>query len=105
VLTNRSIPTATVVPVLESAIDAASAGTPPSPKRVRAGLSDVHPPGDAPYWLSVETRDGSSELHRLPRPDVQPWSVTVDADPSTITAVAVVDNTGTVWCTAQLARA
>jgi hypothetical protein len=56
---------------------------------------------DAPYWVAIQTSDGSRELARLPSPDQQPWTIALDHDPSTVVSVSVVDNSGTVWCTAQ----
>lgn len=56
---------------------------------------------DGPYWLAVQTDDGSRDLHRLPPADDQPWTVDIETDPSKVVAVSVVDNNGIVWCTAQ----
>jgi hypothetical protein len=59
---------------------------------------------DSAYWLAVETNDGTRSLHRLPRGDGHPWHVAVGTDPRTIAAVSVVDDKGSVWCSAQIAR-
>jgi hypothetical protein len=56
---------------------------------------------DAPYWLAVARDDGSRDLHRLPPADKQPWTVNVGREPGAIASVAIVDNAGTVWCTAR----
>ena len=56
---------------------------------------------DAPYWLAVQTTDGSRDLYRLPPADEHPWMIDIDVDPTTVATVSVVDNHGAVWCTAQ----
>ena len=58
---------------------------------------------DATYWLAVEDGEGSRALERLPPVDEHPWTVTLDVPPSTVAAVSIVDNRGTVWCTARFA--
>lgn len=57
---------------------------------------------DAPSWLAVETVTGSRDLYRLPAADDHPWTVAIDTDPTAVVAVSIVDNGGTVWCTADL---
>jgi hypothetical protein len=59
---------------------------------------------DSPYWLAVESDDGSHSMHRLPRGDGNPWHIAVATAPRRITTVSVVDDKGTVWCSAQLTR-
>jgi len=56
---------------------------------------------DATYWLAVEDGEGQRALRRLPPADEHPWTVELDAVPSTVAAVSIVDNGGTVWCTAS----
>jgi hypothetical protein len=56
---------------------------------------------DATYWLAVEDGDGTRALQRLPPVDEHPWTVTLDTPPNRVAAVAIVDNGGTVWCTAR----
>lgn len=56
---------------------------------------------DAPYWVAVESADGSRDLYRLPPVEEQPWTIPIDVDPTTVAAVSLVDNTGAVWCTAE----
>jgi hypothetical protein len=56
---------------------------------------------DATYWLAVEDGDGTRALRRLPPVDEHPWRVTLDTPPSRVAAVAIVDNGGTVCCTAR----
>jgi anti-sigma factor RsiW len=58
---------------------------------------------DATYWLAVEDGEGRRALRRLPSVDEHPWTVELDGVPSTVTAVSIVDNGGTVWCTARFA--
>jgi hypothetical protein len=58
---------------------------------------------DATYWLAVEDGEGQRALRRLPPADEHPWTVELDAVPSTVAAVSIVDNGGTVWCTARFA--
>jgi hypothetical protein len=57
---------------------------------------------DSPYWLAVETKDGTRSLHRLPRGDGHPWRIAVATAPRTIATVSVVDDKGSVWCSAQI---
>jgi anti-sigma factor RsiW len=56
---------------------------------------------DATYWLAVEDGEGTRALERLPPVDEHPWTVTLDVPASTVAAVSIVDNGGTVWCTAR----
>jgi len=56
---------------------------------------------DATYWLAVEDGEGQRNLRRLPPADEHPWTVQLDAAPSSVAAVSIVDNGGTVWCTAR----
>jgi len=56
---------------------------------------------DATYWLAVEDGEGQRNLRRLPPADEHPWTVELDAAPSSVAAVSIVDNGGTVWCTAR----
>jgi hypothetical protein len=56
---------------------------------------------DATYWLAVEDGEGERALRRLPPADEHPWTVELDDDPTTVAAVSIVDNGGTVWCTAR----
>ena len=56
---------------------------------------------DATYWLAVEDGEGTRALERLPPVDEHPWTVALDVPPGTVAAVSIVDNGGTVWCTAR----
>jgi len=56
---------------------------------------------DATYWLAVEDGEGERALRRLPPVDEHPWTVELHDDPTTVAAVSIVDNGGTVWCTAR----
>jgi hypothetical protein len=90
---------------------ARSSGTPPSrptPAAIRVEVPDwaglVNRYGatvDATYWLAVEDGEGQRALRRLPPADEHPWTVELDAVASTVAAVSIVDNGGTVWCTAR----
>jgi hypothetical protein len=55
----------------------------------------------ATYWLQVRTTGGDHDLHRLPPADQRPWHIALGADPGTVRSVSVVDDAGTVWCTAR----
>jgi hypothetical protein len=56
---------------------------------------------DATYWLAIEDGQGRRALRRLPPADEHPWTVELDGVPATVTAVSIVDDGGTVWCTAH----
>jgi hypothetical protein len=56
---------------------------------------------DATYWLAVEDGEGERALRRLPPVEEHPWTVEFHDDPTTVAAVSIVDNGGTVWCTAR----
>jgi anti-sigma factor RsiW len=60
---------------------------------------------DATYWLAVEDGEGTRALERLPPVDEHPWTITLDVPASTVAAVSIVDNGGTVWCTARFSPA
>jgi hypothetical protein len=55
---------------------------------------------EGPYWLQVRTAGGGHDLYRLPTADEHPWRIPLDADGGAVRAVSVVDDAGTVWCTA-----
>jgi hypothetical protein len=57
-------------------------------------------PGDT-YELRVERRDGPPLLIPLTLNADAMWAGSLDVDPDTVTAVAVVDSQGTVWCHAR----
>jgi hypothetical protein len=57
---------------------------------------------DSPYWLAVETKDGTRSMHRLPRGDGHAWRIAVATAPRTIATVSVVDDKGSVWCSARI---
>jgi hypothetical protein len=57
-------------------------------------------PGDT-YQLRIERRDGPPRLVPLTLNADASWAGTLDVDPDTITAVAVVDSHGSVWCHAH----
>lgn len=54
-----------------------------------------------PYWLMVERAGGAHDLHRLPSAEERPWTIAAGADPGTVRSVSVVDDKGTVWCSAR----
>jgi len=56
---------------------------------------------DAKYWLAIEDSQGQRNLRRLPPADEHPWTVELHGVPDTVTSVSIVDNGGTVWCTAH----
>ena len=56
---------------------------------------------DGPYWVMVRTAGGAQHLQRLPPADQRPWRIALGADPRTVRTVSVVDDRGTVWCTAR----
>ncbi|HEY7070127.1 MAG TPA: hypothetical protein VH479_08445 [Acidimicrobiales bacterium] len=56
---------------------------------------------DAPYWLAIEDGQGRRNLRRLPPADQHPWTVELHGVPDTVTSVSIVDDGGTVWCTAH----
>ena len=51
---------------------------------------------DATYWLAVEDGEGERALRRLPTRGGAPWTVELHDDPTTVAAVSIVDNGGTV---------
>jgi hypothetical protein len=59
-------------------------------------------PGDT-YALRIERRDGPPRLVPLRLNADSSWAATLDVDPRAITAVAVVDSQGSVWCHARFA--
>ena len=56
---------------------------------------------DAPYWLAIEDSQGQRNLRRLPPADEHPWTIELHGVPDAVTSVSIVDNGGTVWCTAH----
>jgi hypothetical protein len=54
-----------------------------------------------PYWLMVERAGGTHDLHRLPSAEDRPWTIAAGADAATVRSVSVVDDKGTVWCSAS----
>ena len=56
---------------------------------------------DAPYWLAIEDSQGQRNLRRLPPADQHPWTIELHGVSDTVTAVSIVDNSGTMWCTAH----
>ena len=55
----------------------------------------------ATYWLQVRTTGGDHDLRRLPPADQRPWHIDLGTDPGKVRSVSVVDDKGTVWCTAR----
>jgi hypothetical protein len=56
---------------------------------------------DGPYWVAVHWEDGTQALDRLPVADSPPWTISVGTERQDVLSVAVVDDQGTVWCTAR----
>lgn len=54
------------------------------------------------YVLRIERGDGAPRLVPLDLEHDSSWGATLDVDPDSITAVAVVDGQGHVWCQAEL---
>jgi hypothetical protein len=55
---------------------------------------------EGPYWLMVRTGGSSPDLYRVPAADQHPWRIPLDGESGTVRSVSVVDDAGTVWCTA-----
>jgi hypothetical protein len=67
----------------------------------RYGASEGHS-----YWLRVGTEGEAAEAYALPVGEAGPWHVALDGNASAgaVTSVAVVDETGHVWCDARFGR-
>lgn len=59
-------------------------------------------PPDQTYALRIERGDRTPRLVPLDLEHDSSWGATLDVDPDSITAVAVVDSQGHVWCQAEL---
>jgi hypothetical protein len=57
---------------------------------------------DETYSLRIERTDQPPRLVPLEIGRDSSWATTLDIDPDTITAVAVIDSQGHIWCEAQL---
>jgi hypothetical protein len=57
---------------------------------------------DETYSLRIERTDQPPRLVPLEIGRNSSWAITLDIDPDTITAVAVIDSQGHIWCEAQL---
>jgi hypothetical protein len=57
------------------------------------------------YWLRIDTGGGNAEAYALPLDESGSWQVTLDGGDAAgaVTSVAVVDETGHVWCDARFA--
>lgn len=49
------------------------------------------------YWLAVETRDGARTM-QVADPDIEEWTVRVEAPAAQVASVSVLDDAGRVWC-------
>lgn len=49
------------------------------------------------YWLAVETRDGERTM-QVADPDIDEWTVRVEAPAAEVASVSVLDDAGRVWC-------
>jgi Putative zinc-finger len=52
------------------------------------------------YWLAVEQDDGTRTLRPVP-PDMDDWSVRVDAPADEVASVSMIDAQGRVWCSGR----
>lgn len=52
------------------------------------------------YWLAVETRDGTRSL-QVADPDIEEWTVRIDAPAREVSTVSVLDDAGRVWCSGR----
>ena len=52
------------------------------------------------YWLTVEMEDGTRAMEEIVA-GRESWSVDVDGPADEVTAVAVLDGEGRVWCTGR----
>jgi hypothetical protein len=63
------------------------------------GWAAIADPDDT-YWLAIELGDGSRTMTHVDT-DHTWWEVPVEADPSDIAAVSMLDGEGRVWCTGR----
>lgn len=57
---------------------------------------------DDPWWLSVETDDGTVDMYRVELTRAEPSEVTLRSGPDEVVAVSLVDDDGRTWCSGRL---